>query len=230
MEEIKFKPKEVKQLMKEKRALDCNGYVFSEGEVLYKFYGMHLAECFRKFVSFDMHPLDVEQIRILSHANAYVQKTQLPRGIIKIGDVPSGVFYDYFEGYHSFNQLYKEDKARIFRNLRSAIEKNIELMQYGIYNTDLIGQNILFLGDDVQLIDLDGPYIKFDEYYMKDVYYYFLRCILSVFESKLLTQYSKEDTEKIMEEIRPFFFKRFVYDLDYPYTVVDKVESLRLIR
>lgn len=230
MEEIVFKPKDVKRLFKYGKSI-CEGKnIYHIGDDLLKFYIRDYSSRKGFYYDFFINMVDKEQIEWLSSLRSLITSSKLPRGIISCQDEAVGVLYDYFDGYVSFKELSSEDKELIFSNLKSAIEKNRELMMYGVFNTDLIAQNILYRGNDVELIDLDGRYVKGDYRFAPKVHSALLHTIYDVLSAKIETQYTADDLRRLKEELYYMMGMNSTVIERFPYDVVDKVEKAKIIK
>jgi hypothetical protein len=136
----------------------------------------------------------------------------------------------YFKGYKSFNELYTEQTNLFFENLKQSINKNIELMENGIYNYDFTMGNILYKNDDVQLIDLDGKYISKGQSYHR-VYSYYMIGLINQIIRKIESQYDDYNKRLALEELRNIITKipSIPMKIDYPLTILDRVEEAQIL-
>lgn len=235
MKRVILSDKQFKDLTRGKNKYFCdpmhlNHYLFRVGDELYKFDVNFL---YNLKYGFKMD-VDPGQIEMLCEKQKNVYKTRLPKGIVMYNSVVLGVIYDYFDGYESFLSLHLEDLDLIFLNIRSAIDKNIELLDNDIYNVDFTSRNILYKGCDVELIDLDGRYIRNSKSSnVRSVYCYFLESIKAIFLGKLNGSCSLEEYSEFNREINYLCDCRKMGcnpSFDYPYDVVDKIEKSKILR
>ena len=171
MERLELSKRDIKDLLKDKSkriSFNCFNY---NGKLLK--INIDFLDDFGKlgFPGLKNYGIDPYQIRCLSELQPYVSSS-LPCGTVYFKNTVIGVIYPkIFYDYQDFNQLNKEELIRFYSNIRKAVVKHIELISNDIYNTDLKNKNILYNGDNVELIDLDGKYIKFESH---DTYHWFL--------------------------------------------------------
>lgn len=235
MKKVILSDKQFKELTKGKNKYFCdpkhlNHYLFRVDDELYKFDVNFL---YNLKYGFKMD-IDQNQIEMLCEKQKNIHKTKLPKGIVIYQNVVLGVIYDYFDGYDSFLKLHLEDLNIIFLNIRSAIDKNIELLENDIYNVDFTSRNILYKGSNVELIDLDGRYIRNSmSSNVRSVYCYFLESIKSIFLEKLNGNCSLEEYSEFNRELNYLCDSRKMGSnpsFDYPYDVVDKIEKSRILK
>lgn len=234
MKKVILDKKGLQQLLSNK-SLSKEGNVFNVDDRLYKISKGYFFDILNdRRLAYNSREVNVEQIKWLSSMTGIVTKSRLPNGIIEYKDIPIGVIYPYcFEDYKDFNSLSSETSELILDNIRVATENTINLFEADIYNTDLVSKNILFQNKDVQLIDLDGKYIKNSLYAdINDVYTYFLASAFEIIVKKLHQQYPDIDVKKIASEIRPLFLLKtqFVTPIDYPIQVINKIEKMRILK
>ena len=175
---------------------------------------------------------DMEQIRWLSNQQMYIKSTQLPDGIIMNSDYPIGVSYPtYFFDYENFYALSSYSPDIVIHDLRLAVEKNIELMERGIYNYDFTFNNILFKGKDVQLIDIDGKYVTSMQSYDR-VYSYFTHQMMELLVSIIRQQYGFEEAKKVILELKERLKKIYAsgITIDYPNRILDEIEKSQILK
>ena len=100
-------------------------------------------------------------------------------------------------------------------------------MQNGIYNKDFINKNILYKGEDVQLIDLDGKYIS-NEYC--NTYEYFIDNLRTILMQKIRKGYSVKEFLEIMKEVDSIIKEGYNSSIDCPLQIVKKVEKMNVIK
>lgn len=175
--------------------------------------------------------IDVKQIEELVKRQEFIKKSSLPLGIVTVDSVVVGVIYKRFYDYKNFNSLSDESSDLIVNNLRRAIYNNIELMENGIYNVDFTNNNILYSGEDVQLIDLDGKYIKMNGYAtINDVYSFFLSDMFKIITRRIICDYNNDDVLRIYTELVPLFNPKGSLEYDYPLEVIEKIEMMRVLK
>lgn len=234
MKKIILDKRGLQQLVK-RESLSKDRNVFNVDGRLYKISkGYYFDIENNRKLSYNPNEVNPKQIEWLSSLTSIVTKSRLPDGIIIYKGIPIGVTYPLcFENYKCFNDLHEEDTSLVFDNIRTATENTINLFEADIYNTDLLNQNVLYKHRDVELIDLDGKYIKNSMYAdTNDVYTYFLTGLFETIVKKLKQQYSSVDVRRIAEEIRPLFnFKsQLIVPIDYPIQVIDKIEKMRILK
>lgn len=172
------------------------------------------------------------QIRWLESKQMYITGSSLPNGIVYYERMPIGVTYPrYFEGYKNFYHLHKESVETMIRNFRTAIDKNMELIQNGIYNFDFTMHNILYKGNDVQLIDLEGKYVT-DRLSMARVYSYFVYGMMNEIYDKVREVYGEKESLVIIKELTKIVDKIPLDNssFDYAHTVLDEVEKTQVLK
>ena len=185
----------------------------------------------RFFVPINVSRIKPEQIEWLSDKARYINHSWLPCGVLNATITPVAVIYPYyFEGYNTFDELYNEDSKLIFKNLRTALLNNRELLNNDIYQTDLSFKNILYKGKDVQLVDLDGRYVKPGKWSnYNQVYQDYLIDLKHLVKSKLDLLYG-EDAAKAFKEVEHLFDYKEDIDIDYPFDIVDELEKKLILK
>lgn len=185
----------------------------------------------RFFVPLNTSSIKPEQIQWLSDKARYIEHSWLPSGILYTNFNPVAVIYPYyFKDYKDFNELYTEDSKVIFRNLRRALLNNRELLNNDIYQTDLSFKNIIYKGKDVQLIDLDGRYVKPGKWSNYDqVYQDYLIDLKRLVKNKLNLLYG-EDADKAFEEVKHLFEYKEGIEIDYPFDLIDELELKKVLK
>lgn len=205
MKELSFKLKELKKFLTSTEPYIRGKQIYVSENDFLKFYYTHedYNSYYKDFYTYDMSrtAIDPKQIEWLISLRDYITMTNMPKGIIKCEGKAIGVIYDYLSGFKDFSELYKEDLSLIFKNLSSVIVKNQELIKYGVYNLDLHSGNILYKGDDVEIVDLDGKYIKNDDSYVIRVYRNLLEAIYKVLCSRLELSYQGDDLKEVKREL-----------------------------
>ena len=155
MDIIQINKREFKNIIKK-------GYTYVYNDRFIKLDKIYI-DNFRYNKSFNVQSgINRQQIQMLCDRQEYIKNTSLPKGIVQIGNIPIGVIYKYFDNYKSFREIGNENIDTIYNNIINAINYNEELINNGVYNYDLNVNNVLYNYNDVQLIDLDGKYIKID--------------------------------------------------------------------
>lgn len=227
-----YNERDLKKLLSQKPVNDsCN--VFKVG------YGV---EKINKDILFDLQrfyhimmpvaQIDEEQIKWLCEKQENISSTTLPNGVIYYEQYPIGVMYPRcYEGYKSFNELYKEDTKLFLENLKQSVIKNIELINNGIYNYDFTMSNILFKGEDVQLIDLDGKYISKCESVQR-VYSYYMIGLINQIIKKIDSQYNKHEKELAIIELKAILSKipSIPMQIDYPILILEEIQKAQILK
>lgn len=227
-----FDRREIKKLVKS-NPVRGSFNIFQNGTGIIKIYKDVMSDLLKyNTVVFPFGVVDPKQIEWLSGLQCYISGSTLPNGIIYYENYPIGVMYEkYFEGYDNFNNLFHEEFELMFKNFRSAVSKNIELMNNGIYNQDLNMQNILYSSSDVELIDLDGKYIYPELPYIK-VYSFFVYGMMKQIVERVSLIYGEEEAKKISLEIKKLM-RKLDYkanSIDYPYYVLDEAWESCVLR
>lgn len=176
--------------------------------------------------------VNVEQIHWLELKQPIVKESRLPNGIVYYENLPIGVLYPkYFEGYRDFYHLHEESVETMISNFRSAIDKNIELINAGIYNADFTMNNILYSGHDVQLIDLEGKYVS-DRLSLFRIYSYFVYGMMNEIYDKVRELYGEKEATKAIKELTEIVksIPTDNMDINYPHTVLDEVEKSQILK
>lgn len=224
--------KEVKELLKTPPVAGSFN-VFEDNGGIIKIYKDPMFELERyATVIFPGSLVSEEQIHWLESKQVYVTGSNLPNGIVYYEKLPIGVLYPrYFEGYKNFYHLHEESVETMIQNFRTAIDKNMELIKNGIYNFDFTMHNILYKGNDVQLIDLDGKYVT-DRLSVARVYSYFVYGMMNEIYDKVRELYGEKEAliiikklTKIVDSI-PLDNSSF----DYAHTVLDEVEKTQILK
>ena len=175
---------------------------------------------------------DMEQVRWLSSQQMYIKSTMLPDGVIMNSDYSIGVSYPkYFFDYENFYALASCSPDVVIHDLRLAVEKNIELMERGIYNYDFTFNNILFKDKDVQLIDIDGKYVSSRQSYER-VYSYFTHQMIELLVSIIRQQYGFEESKKAIIELKERLKQVYAsgITIDHPNRILDEIEKSQILK
>ena len=224
--------KEIKELLKSAPVAGSFN-VFEDNGGIIKIYKDPMFELERyATVIFPGSLVSEEQIHWLESKQSSITGSTLPNGIIYYEKLPIGVMYPkYFEGYKNFYHLHEESVETMIRNFRTAIDKNMELIQNGIYNFDFTMHNILYKGNDVQLIDLDGKYVT-DKLSVARVYSYFVYGMMNEIYDKVRELYGEKEALIIIKKLTkivdtvPLDNSSF----DYAHTVLDEVEKTQILK
>lgn len=227
-----YQKKEIKKLVKQK-PVPGSFNIFENGMGIIKIYKDVMADLLKYgTIIYPFGLPSLEQIEWLYSKQKYIKESNLPNGIIYLEHTPIGVMYpEYFKGYSNFDSISEEETSLMMRNFRTASDKNIELVSNGIYNVDLSMQNILYQGNDVELIDLDGKYIYSKESYIR-VYSYFVYGMMKQIYDKISTQYIEEDAKRAIKELqkRIDYLEKYGMTIEYPHRVLDEVEKSQILR
>ena len=186
----------------------------------------------RNTVSIFAPKIDLVQISDLSSKQIHVNHSHLPSGIMYYNELPVGVIYPYyFDGYKTFEELYKEDSDLMLDNIRKAYYYNLELVNNDICNKDFVFKNIMYDGSDVQLIDLDGKLVgnKYNTSYSQ-MYSYLLRDFYHSIIHKLELLGGKID-DSLLQEIKTLFNEHIDnIEKDSPIKIVEEIERKRILK
>lgn len=233
MERLDLEKRDLKKLFKENNMHE--GYVFEMNGKLVKISREFASDFNKVFASVrNNYGISVDQIEWLSSLRHNVKHSMLPNGVVSYDHTNIGVMYPrMFKGYDSFNNLHNEETSLMLRNMRSAASNNLELMEHGIYNCDLLNKNILYKGTDVQLIDLDGKYVRNAKNgRVSTVYSYFISEMYKIFQKKIASCHSKEEYVEIMKEMSSLFkaYNSRLDDAELPFEIIDEVESMKVLK
>ena len=181
------------------------------------------------------YSVDFDQIAWLSSKQRDVQKSTLPSGLITYQGVDVGIIYPrFFEGYYDFKNISREDTIRILKNIRTAIMNNEELIDKGILNQGLICKNIIYKDDDVQLINLDGKYIKKEGMASySSIYEYFLDDLYNVLEATLKVKcrgHASEYSKGVLALREILKYRADLNKRDCPIRAIDEIERARILK
>lgn len=232
MKEKVYKERDIKRLISQKPIADsCNVFVVENTiEKIYKDVLFDLQRFY--FMMIPSSLVNPEQIKWLCEKQENIFSSILPNGIIYYEQLPIGVIYPkYFENYKSFNEIYSEETSILLDNLKKAINKNIELMNNGIYNYDFTMGNILYKEDDVQLIDLDGKYIS-KRQDIRKVYSYFIVGMLNQIIKKIDLQYDDYGKQLALNELKAILSRipSNPMNVDYPFVVLQEIEDAQILK
>lgn len=211
----------------------CKGYygtLYRDGDNLLKINNTYIRDYTLYHKLREKGLVDLEQMAIYEEKKPFIKNSMLPKGIIKYKGIWIGVIYDIYDNYDTFDSLYKEDSDLIINNIRLSIIKNMELINNDIYNTDLCNDNILYQDNNVELIDLDGSFIKYDKKYLYETYFYYILGIESVIFNKLKSLYGQEEYTKIWNKMETFFQISKDIDINFPNIVMDNVEKMKVLK
>ena len=175
--------------------------------------------------------IDEDQIQLLSNKQKYINYSSLPEGIVYYKYLPVGIIYPkYFEGYKTFEELYKEDAELFFYNLKKAYYNNLELVHNNIFNKDFAFKNIMYNGTSIELVDLDGKLIGNSNNTTYDyMYSYYIHDLYKALKKKIEILYP-EDSDKVLSEINNLFQNRIPNEVNYPLEVINKIEKKRILK
>lgn len=227
-----YQRKEIKKLIKQK-PVPGTFNIFDTGLGIIKIYKDVMADLLQYgTLIYPFGLVNPEQIEWLVSKQSYVKGSKLPNGIVYLEEIPIGVMYpEYFKGYSNFDSISEEETPLMMSNFRLASDKNIELVSNGIFNVDLSMQNILYKGNNVELVDLDGKYIYPKESYIR-VYSYFVYGMMKQIYDKISTQYPEEEAKRAIKELqkRIDYLEKKGMTIEYPHQVLDEVEKSQILR
>lgn len=224
-----IKKKDYLRILKSSKA----GYIYNDNGRLIKFDKCFAHDMLKyKKIKTYYGEINIDQIYWLSSLRYKIKNSSLPEGILFYDHTPVGVLYPhYFEGYDILDNLFKEDSQLLLSNLRKSIINNIELTDNGIYNTDFALKNALYKNNNVELIDLDGKYIKSREQSsLNQVYSYFYVDMLDVIVKKLVRLYGIDETKRMIPELKKIIIRNELCNRESPLHIVDEVEKLRILK
>lgn len=233
MEIEKLNKHELKEIIKQ--GSYNNGTIYFTNGKKYKIDIEFIDDFIRKHAITKGHyGVDRNQIEWLSSKQDNIKKTTLPNGVIVFDGIDIGVIYPkFFVNYKNFKNLEREDSILLLKNLRTAILNNEELLMNGIYNQNLLSKNILYKDEDVQLIDLDGKYIKKEASYSTG-YEYFLKEMYKLIDNNLrnhcrghASEYSKRmlALQEILKN-----YRSDINQFDCPRRVLKTIEKENILR
>lgn len=127
-------------------------------------------ECLRSF----SHTIDVDQLEYFSNVQKNISLTKLPYGLIRCEGINAGVLLPYHYDYFNMGRMLLTNKE-LLKYLEMLLERIRELELNKIVQTDLACNffstmddygrgdlNIVINSDDMQLIDLDGDFVKYN--------------------------------------------------------------------
>jgi len=234
METKKLSKLELKSLIKQGSI--NNGTIYNTDGKKYKIDREFLEDFVRKHVVTRNHyGVDREQIEWLMSKQKDIKHTTLPNGIITYEGVDVGVIYPrFFYGYKNFHSLPREEEILILKNLRTAIANNEELLRNGIFNENFLNREIIYSGDDVQLINIDGKYIKKEGMTTySSVYSYFLNDLYKMLNEALLLKCRGHASEysRCILALRDILNNRSdINTIDCPRNVLDEIEKERILK
>ena len=184
-------------------------------------------------ISVNTPEINTRQIEMLSAKNQLVDHTYLPCGLVHYDLFPVAIIYPYyFEGYQTFEELYKEDSDTILERVARAYFNNRELLENDIYNKDFAFKNIMYKGSDVELVDLDGHHIgNSSNSTYRQVYSYFYRSLLRCIRLKLELLYG-EHNEELYEAAREMIARAIdeEEDIARPMQLLDEIQMKRILK
>lgn len=137
--------------------------------------------------------------------------------IVYLDNLYVGVLLKWYKDYKNLlNYNYKDDKE-LLNLFKRVIDYNRILIDSGIYHMDLLPRNILYDGERVRIIDIDGPAINYNKVYNckeEDGSYY---TIFIGLYSVLLEMFKNDDDfidrkEEYIELTSMDRYKKFNYD------------------
>lgn len=185
------------------------GYIYNANGKLYKLEHVAASDILknRHLIHHGYKNINVDSIEWLSDLQKYVRKSHLPEGLLIYEHTPVGVIYPcFYDGYKPLTEVSKEPTSVMLKNIKTALLNNIELLDNGVYNCDFAFKNVLYQGDDVKLIDLDGKYIKTEKNSnYNQVYSYFSSDLLKAIFEKYGDIYGHDAAIKALPYLRGLF-------------------------
>ena len=227
MNNIILDKKGMKSLINEGKCVTkTRRYIYDYHGRLLKFNPVFLEDFSKTKLPIHNYGINIDQITWLNSMNGKVSSS-LPDGVILYNGALVGVTYPkIFYDYDVLTNVTKEEKILFFKNLKEAINKHIELISHGIYNKDFLAKNVLYKEDDVELIDLDGKYIKNTPC---NTYDFFANDLKSILLIKMRKSHTVKEYLEIKEEIDNMFNQHYGDTIDYPLQLVKKVEKMNVI-
>ncbi len=233
MKTVELSKRDVKSLIKQGSV--NNGTIYLDDGKKYKLYRDFINDMMKAHMpTRGNYGVNRKQVELLCSKQRNVEHSTLPSGILTYDGIDVGVIYPrFFYGYKSFDELSKEDSILLLKNIRRAILNNEELFSNGIFVQELLGKDIIYSGEDVQIVDLDGKYIKTGESVpYVDMYTYFIKDIYRVIDEKLRYQcrgHASEYSKHILE-LRDIIDALNTNLIDYPKRMIDEIEKRRILK
>lgn len=137
------------------------------------------------------------QTKLLEKKQRDVLLSSFPKGIFYVNHIPSGIILNYHRDYRSLQNYFIKDYKEFLIILRRILIRIKELDDNDIYQRDLNLSNILYNNENVELIDLDGPFIKIgrDPKIRKAMYFKYLNNIM------ILLQYRSRGFHHVIDHV-----------------------------
>ena len=214
---------------------DASGFIYNDHETgrMIKLDKDCADDMIKKYgVSVLSSKINENQISELSKKQISINNTSLPSGVMYFNNIPVGVIYPrFYNGYNTFEELYKEEPSLIIKNLKKAYYNNMELINNDICNKDFSFKNIMYKNDDVRLIDLDGKMIgnRINSTYTQ-LYYYYLEGIYYCIKKRLELLYGDKSKE-IVKELKSFILSELSnIKIDTPLYIIDEIEKKKILK
>lgn len=162
--------------------------------------------------------INERQIEILTRKQKNVKLTTLPLGIAYYNKIPVGVIIKYFENHSSLFELFKEHNTVVVSSLQKILNIVDELLQNGIFQTDLKEDNFLYSKIDysVKAIDLDGMRIEIGReniWLEETIYEDLIDMFIFLSKEKLLFEYNNKEIDETDFKARVECLKRLKHDI-----------------
>lgn len=193
MEELSITPKELKQLIDDSKMIGGGffGTVFEYKDRLIKLdnvlynllqvnsakfadqlyrehYGLHIKELNNPNHISMRNFANPKQIELLASKQEKIALTQMPKGIVRVGETVPGIIIPYHKDYQNISLLPQDDYLlllKILRKLLLAVKElaDNEIAHHDLVHTDRWGinrdYNVLYKDSTPQIIDIDGRLI-----------------------------------------------------------------------
>lgn len=170
----------------------------------------------RKCLRENSHFVDEDQIEYFSRIQSNVSLTKLPYGIVKCDGINAGILLPYHVGYTNMGRILFNNSS-LLKYLEMLFERIRELELNKIVQTDLACNffsntdnngrgdfNIVINNNDMQLIDLDGAFVNYNN--LNDIHCMYLEFI------KILDIYNYLNNVGYVFNQEMFFDKNMNYE------------------
>lgn len=96
---------------------------------------------------------------------------EFARQIIYVDKMYIGILMKWYKNYKNIMNFEYKNNKELLEVFEKIIEYNNILINNGVYHLDLIPKNILYNGQTIKIIDIDGPGITYDEKHNKNYEY-----------------------------------------------------------
>lgn len=218
MEELKVTPKELKQLIDDSKMIgqgffgtvfQYKNHLIKLDKVLYSLlrsnHEIFADEVFKDHYRFNREDMvNPKQIEILASKQKDITLTQMPKGIVRVGEHVPGIIIPYHENHQNLSLLPKDDYITLLKVLRKLLLSVKELADNEIAHHDLVHSdkwgrnrdyNILYKGDTPQIIDIEGDFIACGENFKdaEEMYNQLGNIVLGYFKTNGLTTNLTDD-------------------------------------